>query len=88
MAVGHSELFFYARQPKNIGHRKRLSQQVFEPRVFHIWLKMKRGTPGVAAKNAATSGVPCFATVFKGVRHSVPTGPDYENDIEMYLTVI
>ncbi len=35
-------------------------------------LIMRRGTPGVAAKNAATSGVWGFATVSKGVRHLAP----------------
>jgi hypothetical protein len=47
-------------------------QKVFEPRVFHNCLFMQRGTPGVAAKSAATSGVVGFATVSKG-----PTSLDH-----------
>jgi hypothetical protein len=36
-----------------------------QPRVLYNWLKMRGGTPGVAAKSAATSGVPCFATAIQ-----------------------
>jgi len=65
MALLYYQLFFVQDSKKNVGYLGRLLQMVLTPRVFHNWMIMRSGTPGVAAKSAAISGVPGFATAFK-----------------------